>query len=265
MVIVGTSANLTVNPATGAGTTAVENTTTGYAVVASSDGVVTISNSGGTAVKNSSSGRGLYHNSTGNLAITGSIESPGTGRVSVNIVAVCTAQLDSDIGNCGNSLFATLTVGGVAATVTVNGKLGGAASTGFTVENVGGTVNWTGSRTLAVNEEAFINQMGGTLNLSLAGSKLTHANSGTLIVRRASGTLNTADAGAGAASIENQVAASYAAILGGTTAQKGIITGPVIPAEADVLDSADDYGYAGDLQTGTAAAGGGGVIIVGDD
>ena len=50
---------------------------------------------------------------------------------------------------------------------------------------------------------------------------------------------------------------SQAAIIGGTEANRAIVAGPVIPAAADV-ESGVTYGYAGDEQTGTLAAGGGG-------
>jgi hypothetical protein len=53
-------------------------------------------------------------------------------------------------------------------------------------------------------------------------------------------------------------ATSYAALIGGSVANKGIITGPLLPAEEDVELGSPDYGYAGDLQTGTLPAGGGG-------
>jgi hypothetical protein len=63
------------------------------------------------------------------------------------------------------------------------------------------------------------------------------------------GTLNTADLGAGAASIVNHTSTSHAVILGGTAQQKAIITGPTLPAAADVQSGAAQFGYAGDLQT----------------
>lgn len=63
-----------------------------------------------------------------------------------------------------------------------------------------------------------------------------------------------ADIGAGATEIVNQTATSYAAIIGGTDAQKACITGPTLPDVANVWYGSGQYGYAGGLLTPTKRA-----------
>lgn len=255
-VTLGTGDDLTITYGGGAGTSAVSNSSSGYCVVAGGSGVLTVSNTGGVAAQNTSSGRTISHGSTGNLTITGSLQSPSSGRRCVVVSAAATVSITGDVLNSvGNTETATLDVS--AGTVTIDGKLGGSATIGFALYMAGGTVNWTGNRSLAASEDLFIYIQSGTLNLALAGSRLVHTNSGSFVIRRGSGTLNMADAGAGAASITNYTATSYAAIINGTDVQKALIVGPTIPAEADV-ETGVNYGYAGDVQTGTLAAGGGG-------
>lgn len=259
----------------GTGTTAVTNSSTGTAIYTTSTGAVTVTNSGGTAVSCSGNGHGV-RTSSGALAVTGEVVNSYGGAAvyhnssSLNSTFVGSVTNTGDIGYGWRHLNGTLTwtPTGVGATIDGSGRYGMLVSAGTVIVNgdlstvrssasisapvhiIGGTLEYTGTRALAASADCQIRLGGGTLNLATESAKLALANSGTFVVEFQTGTLNTADAGAGAASIVNQTATSYAAILGGTDAQKAIITGPTIPAEADVK-SGVDYGYVGDLQTGT--------------
>lgn len=126
-------------------------------------------------------------------------------------------------------------------TLTVDGNMSGS---GVQLNLSGGTATWTGNRSIAASADCYIAMTGSpTLNLATASAKLVLSNSGTIQIRKTGGTINTADAGAGAAQINLQTSTSYASIVGGTDANKAIIVGPTLPAAGDVDDTADDFGY----------------------
>lgn len=252
-ITAGTGDALTINYGGGAGTSAVTNSSTGFCVAVSGSGVLTVTNSGGTASTCSGSGRGIDHASTGNLTITGALVASG-GRACY-IRAACVANITGDLSA---SAAASLALHIVNGTVTIDGNLStsnGDANAVFVGSS--SVVNWYGSRTLAASAECHIVLGGGTLNLVRQDAPYTTlalANSGTFVLRQSAGTLNTTgNGGAAVASIVNQTATSYAVILGGTDAQKAIITGPTLPAAGDVDDTAADFGYAASLITPTFA------------
>jgi collagen type VII alpha len=263
----------------GVGTTAVTSSAAGYAIVASSASTLVISNAGGTAASGTSTGRVISRIGTGALTIEGNITNSGAGTCVYNdstsnssTWAGNAAVTDGTGYNCAKgttawtpqtgissalSGTATTTCAGVYATggtINITGNLSTSNTNNYggrrcsAVAASAGTITYVGDRTLAVNTECVLEIFTtGTINLATAGDNLVLANSGTFLVLKNNGTLNTADAGAGAASVVNQTATAYAAIQGGTTAQRGIIAGPTIPAEADVLEGSGAFGYANAL------------------
>jgi hypothetical protein len=272
------SANTLTILGAGAGTTTVTGTAAGYAVVTSGTGALTITNTGGTAAYESGNGRCVSHGSTGNLTITGilSASSGSTSCQTVNINGAATVQITGNILSAAYAItvyvsaaavVATITgdvtaTGGnaiylnsAAATVTLDGNIN-ATGVGVSFAVNGGTFSWTGNRTIATSAESYATLSAGTLNLVLqsgAYTPLVLSNSGTFILRKTGGTLNTTgNGGASVASIVRQSATSYAAMSGCTDAQKAIITGPTLPAAANVrLSGSATYGYAGALFDGT--------------
>jgi len=298
MIIYGTGATLTILSGT------VTNSGAGRCLVGSGSGVLVVNNNGGTALSNTA-GQCVHHGSTGAYTITGDVSSDGDAYQAycIQIAAAATGSVTGNLTHSGAQTGVQQEKGTITFTGNVNatdgiginvysGTLvfaGNAKSSGDAeaIRVAYGTCNWLGNRSLAASDGCYILQQAGTFNLATASDKLTLANSGTLVIFKIGGTLNTADAGAGAASIVNQTATSYAAILGGSDAQKAIITGPTLPAAADVEVASGTYGYAGGLLTpafvvpleedvelaveygaaaeftGTLAAGGGGAPVFG--
>ncbi len=231
---------------------------TGTAIRAMGSGSTTLTNSGNTVVSNTGNGKGIQTaNGTVPVTITGNIViSDGIGAqldgssvnksFTGNLVSTSTNGIDKALilvngtltwtpgsGTSALTLGASagMQIGGNGAVLNITGNVSTAwSSAGNAIAGpiylTVGIINWTGSRTLADGTECIIKQVGGTLNFATASAKLELANSGTLICLVLGGTFNTADAGAGAASIVNQNATSYAAFLNATAGQRAIITGP---------------------------------------
>ena len=250
MVIVPTGTNINITSTGGAGTNAVTNTSTGHCVVSAGTAIVSFSNSGGVALNNSGAGRAFNPGASGAVAITGDIQNSGSGQC-VQGIGACTVTFAGNvISSNGNALRQTQgsqlwnwtpgsgasiqISGGTAAisweagTLSILGNFSTSNTATLALANpiniTGGTVVWTGSRTLAASADCVIRQSGGTLTLASVSAALELANSGTFVIYKSAGTLNTANVGAGAASIKLQNSTSYAAILGGTNAQKSIIS-----------------------------------------
>ncbi len=284
MIIVGTDATLTVTCSLGAGHNAVENTSTGRAIVISGSGALVVSNSGGTALAQTSTATGacVQSNTSGTIDITGALTDAGTGTLLNGVLFVQGSGAVTVTGNVTSSgavLYDTYgSIGAYGPAVTITGNLrstnansrplsvmagtvtldGNISGPGWSVKVVlSGTFVWTGNRTIAASEDCriYLDGATATCNLRTASAKLTLANSGSFMLIRQNGTLNTADAGAGAASIVNQTATSYAAMSNVTDAQRAIITGASIPSAADTR-----YGVTrGWADGGTAATAGCGV------
>jgi len=244
LIRVGTGGNLTITHNQGAGTTAVKNTAAGRAIVTSSNGILTVSNSGGTAVDNSgsASGYGISHDSTGALTITGAVV--GTHGNVVRVTGASTNAITGDIATSGGSVLLS------AGTTTIDGHLSGYSvfgAGGSPVVVAGGTLIWTGSRSVDADTDERILLSSGTANLS----SLVLTISGRFGLNKIGGTLNVGSGGTLAQFIL-QSASAQCTILG----QAVTVTGPTIPTEEDV-ELGVEYGYVGDLQTGTLVAGGG--------
>jgi hypothetical protein len=248
----------------GSGKILITNTAAGYAIVTAGSAVLNVTNTNGTAVS-VAAGRCISSAGTGAVTIVGNIlqgaAGAGTGR-SVYITSTSTSHsitgsmVQSSYGCCleMNATGGRVTLSGTSSVYSQTYN----SSQYSVVQASVGTIAISGNRTVAAGELwCFGVWNSGTLNLT----DVTFTNNGKLFIHRmgASGTLTVSNT----AVINNTSAAEF--LLFGWTSATLAATGPLIPAEADVLDSADDYGYAGDLQTGTLAAGGGGVIIVGDD
>lgn len=284
MLTYGTNQTLTIQNTGGAGTVSVTCSGTGYCILGSS-GSCTVSNSGGTACLSSGNGVALRATGgSGNEYITGLISSTSggtgvqwhSGGTSSTFAGTVSSSgtgtglsLDSGVktwtpgtgtsSSCTGAALYGVTI--TAGTVKIAGNLStvqtsNTANRSGAIILQGGTVEWTGERTLAANTECSFYVRTGTLNLATASEALTLENSGTFNIENKAATLTMTAAG-GTASIVNQTPTSYATIIGGTETQRGYITGPTIPAEEDV-ETAVEYGYEGDLQTGTLAGGGGG-------
>lgn len=310
MITIAAGTNLTINGLT-------TNSSSGYALSQTLSGILTASNVGSTVLNSTGSGRCLSSSGTGAITISGNIEcGTGYGVVLGSSSAGHSWSGNGSVTAAGYPIYqsaGTLTwtpgsgtsaaVSGTGSSVvTVAGGtliIAGNVSTSATSTSVstmiapilvrGGTLQYTGSRTLAASADCEITlRTGGTINLATATAALSLANSGTFVIRVHAGTLNTADAGAGAASVVNQTTTSYAAIVGVGAANKAIITGPTLPAAGDVDSTAAQFGYAAALVTptlvvpaeaevedgvgygaggtefeGTLAAGGGGVPVFG--
>lgn len=280
------SANtLTITHDQGAGTTAVQQTAAGYAVMTSSTGAFTVSNSGGVALESASTGRALNSTGSGAVSITGNLSS-GSGWSSASWVNSSTGTHTLDGGittsggySCiwsagtvnwtppatamtvsgGNGVYHGMSLSG-ACTVNVLGDLSctltGAPLNGIIyIQHSSAVINWIGSRSMAANKAVSIRMSAGTINLATAGGALVLANSGVLSIEVGAGTLTTTHATGGTASIVNQIAVAQAAICGGTEANRAIITGASIPSAADTR-----YGVTrGWADGGTAATAGCGV------
>jgi hypothetical protein len=250
----------------------VTNSSSGYALGGTGSGALTISNAGGTAVTASGSGRVVNHTSTGSLQVSGDILSSGAGY-GVRILGNCTWSVTGNIttsglsSSCGvgsasasaaGTITGTISGGGISVecnngSVSVVGNMSSSGS-GVSVTLAGGTLTWIGSRTLSAAADCRISLSGGTLALANGTGALSLANSGTIAIYKTGGTLTTTS-GANTASIANQSATAYASIIGGSDANKAIITGASIPSAADTR-----YGVArGWADGGTGATAGCGV------
>lgn len=288
-----TAGTLTITHDQGAGTVAVLSSSSGTAIARTSTGAVSLSNSGGTAAKLTGTGRVIYDNSSSSsagLTITGNIESAGNGTaislawdgshsisgsviasdgIAINVASGTLTWTPGSITRSGaNDRAGGIHVSGGTLTITGSWSTADTSTGGdlycavFRITS--GTINWTGAATLAASANAVLFMHGGTVNLATASAKLALANSGSLCIIKMAGTLNTADAGAGAASIANQSATSYAAIPGGTDAHKAIITGASIPSAADTRYGVTRGWAAGgtDATTGCGVAGGNGLLEI---
>jgi hypothetical protein len=118
----------------------------------------------------------------------------------------------------------------------------------------GAVITWVGARSVSAGACAYVYVGGGTINFATASSALTLACSGSIVVFKQSGTLTLTNSGNNASLVRH--------IADGQISVQGVdatdyISGPTLPAAADV-ESGVEYGYAGDLQTGTLVGGGGG-------
>jgi hypothetical protein len=306
MIIVPTGTNLTINGQ-------IVCAAAGYVVVTAGTAVISIVNAGGTAISVTGTGRGISSGG-GNFSVTGIINCSNTGYAVYNASASTGHSFDGNFIMGANSMYGIrMTAGtvtwtpqaGTASVAQAGGTAGMYLSGGALVVDAliyttnvvgfatpiliaGGTMTYIGDFTLADGQNCEITVTSGTLHLATVANNLVLTNSGTFVVRNMAGTINTADAGAGAASIINQSATSYAAIIGGTAANKARIIGPTLPAKEDVETASGLYGYAGALLTpefnvpavtdvkdgvfygadnefeGSYAGGGGSVIVIED-
>lgn len=223
----------------------VNNTNSGYCLYPSDVGV-TINNVGGIALNNTGSGRAFYSTGIGVHTINGNVTvSAGVG---IYINGNNAGTINGDIiVTSGYGIWDQAQVQGW----TINGNMS-ATNLGlalFQSTASSRTVTWIGSRTLTDGADCYLYLANGTLNLANATGALTLSNSGSFCINKGSThTLNISGAG-GTASIVLQSATSYATILGGSAAQKAIITGPVLPSANNVAEGSGQYGYAGGLLT----------------
>jgi uncharacterized delta-60 repeat protein len=263
-------------------------TSSGYTIV-ESGGSVVLSNLGDTVVSQTANGRGLY-SSGGVITVTGDTLVNGTGNT--HGIRYDSSQTSSTIaGNftviqsdSGTVIGLYVTAGKVTWTPDAAGTsiaMSGSGTTGafgiyvyagtvvcdgdastsntkygtFAPIRVQGVFQYTGSHNLAASAELEIHSVGGTVKFSttVADDHLVLENNGTFVLVIVGGTFTHTDATGGTASIVNQTATSYAAILGATDEQKAIITGPVLPTAAQTVrtGSGTPYGYAGDPYDGT--------------
>jgi hypothetical protein len=237
MVRYTTGANLTINGE-------VHGSSTGYPIVGSGSGVLSISNAGGRAIRGSASNRIVTHGSTGNLTIVGDIYHSAASVISrtLFISRACTASITGNIytyagyGIYQNAAATTTIVGNATAregggyllynssgSMTLDGEMEHTAGGVNTVYVASGTFNWIGSRTLAAGKEIFIEMSAGQVNLATAAGRLLLQNSGTFVIFSPAAARLVTSAAGGTASIVNQTSTSYAAILGGSAANKAII------------------------------------------
>ena len=237
MLPVGTDQTITINGK-------LTNTAAGYAVVPGGSGVLSVSNVGLTAISVSgASGRAVSNSSTGTNSVTGIVTSSASGSAWYNASGFTVTTITGNVtssGTAGNVIYqasGTLTITGnvalTAGTITMaggtmnfDGNISGSNGV-IAVTEPGGTINWTGARTLDASADCFINMTGGTLNLVLqsgAYTPLILSNSGTFVIRKGTGTLNTTgNGGATVAEVINMTSTAYAGIIGGTDTQKAII------------------------------------------
>ena len=262
MVIVGSGASLTINGQV------TQSAATGYAIVASSTGVVTISNAGGTAISNTNSGRGVSHGSTGNLSVTGDVANSGDGRA-IYISAVATVSIVGDVSNTGGGNCVESHISYVEPAITgdvhasagngvycfpgraiVDGNLTSSVGGNAVNVNNGGKLTWSGNRTLASNEECrIVVTSAGVVDFS----SLVLTNSGRwLLDWRGTGT-PVFGSGGTLCQIINHISTSESLIIG--TDHAGVVIGPTLPAVDEVEDGVL-YGY-GDSLEGEMPAGGG--------
>lgn len=226
----------------------------GYCCVGSSTGILTISNAGGQAVANTSSGRGVNHVSSGVCTITGDVAASGTvDGIAVRIQT--TGATVTVTGTVTSSAGIGLVVGtGVTnPSVTLSGSCTRTAG-GICIRVASGTFTWISS--VSLSALAYIEQTGGTIALASESGALdmTISGHGTFALNSSSGTITTTS-GANTASIVLSAATAHAAIVGGTDANREIITGASIPSAADTR-----YGVTrGWADGGTSATSGCGV------
>jgi len=245
----------------------VTNTGAGYAVVTAGTGIVTLTNAGGTVISQSSTGRGLSTAGTGAATVTGTITNTTGGYGLYQGSSSAAHTISGAISNTGSNgvrLVLGTTTWTPAAGTSLSGSgcpvvyclggnwvIDGIPAMSITAQQAPlqvytGTVTWIATGSLAASAECQIDVIGaaGVLALATAGGSLTLTNSGTVVIRKLAGTLTTTS-GANTASIVLATSTSYAAIPGGSDANKAIITGPTLPAAGDVDDTAGVFGYAG--------------------
>lgn len=233
-LVVGTGAALTIN-----GKVTASNS--GYAVVTSGTGTVTISNAGGTAIEVTSNGRGISSGSTATNAftVTGKVVVSGAnGGGILTSSAPTSSTVTGDIeATSGTGLW--LAAGGTTTFdgVPTSSGLGIAINMASTQ-----TLIWTGTRAIA--SDCYIIQSGGTLNLT----NLTLNVTGVFVIHHKGGAVTTTGT-----TVVLQSTAGQAAILGQgvTTAFTLEVTGPTLPAAGDVDSTSGTYGYAGSPVTPT--------------
>lgn len=255
------------------------NTSSGYAILESSTGIVGVVNAGVTAVSNSSSGRAIDMEGSGALTLTGNVANSGSGTaVRVNSssanhaftgnVSITSSGIGFQVNagtvswtpGSGTSLTNAATSSSVYAMAVTGGALfingspttvnnsNGAWTSALYVN--GGTLQWSGARTIAAGAELEIDCASGAIQFANATAALTLTNSGTFVLRKSTGTLTYTAAG-GTASIIRATETSYCAMPGCTDAEKAIITGPTLPTAGNVLTGSGTFGYAGSVQTPT--------------
>jgi hypothetical protein len=109
-----------------------------------------------------------------------------------------------------------------------------------------GILNWFGSRTISA--ESYIEISGGTLNFGTSETALTLSISGKMIIRKSGGTFAQTYCTATRTSSTAQIA------MMSNTTDHIVVGGPTLPAAGDVDSTADDYGYADALISGTLDA-----------
>lgn len=279
MVRAGDGTNITINGQV------LQSSATGRCIVSSGSGAVSIINTGSTAVGGTGNGgRCVEMAGTGGLSIDGDViytgggsngygvcnGSSGTHSLNGNLSGTNATAYDLRGGTLNWTPGSGVTAGGYggaigsagllisssSAVVNVLGNLATAWTSYYyaPIAITLGTFNWLGERAIAAGTEVWIQTRGTiTINLATASDKLTLANSGRFLIQGYTGTatINTADVGAGAASIINQSATAKALIHGNgaTDANNGIITGPTLPAANKVKKGEADYGYAADPLT----------------
>jgi len=218
--------DLTITHDQGAGTVCVlHDATAGNAIKDSGSASWSISNAGGTALKLANKGRVLYHTSSGTLSITGDLHGDSSEGASSELIrtAAGTVTITGDLINDGSCDCCENYGGTINLIGTCKGTGGGAH---MSCASASGTYTWTGNRSIAASDNCHCVLNLGTMNFATAGANLVLANSGSFVLEQNGGTLNVADAGSGAAEINNQDATSYAAMVGPTDAQKAIISQP---------------------------------------
>ena len=240
---IGTGGALTITHDQGAGTTAIQASAAGYAVVTSGSGVLSISNSGGTAVTCSSSGRGVSHGSTGAMTVTGAVSCSGTGY-GIVVGAASTNTITGKLSTSASYGYAIRIAGG---TTTVNGDIASAANigalgSGGTVQLYSGTMIWSAAstRTVAAGEVCSFRSADSSYTLTLTDVVLQ--NSGICLLMLQSASINHTGF-----TLTNMTSSAQAAIVGHDIA----VTGPTLPGAGDVDSTAADYGYAGALTEAT--------------
>lgn len=240
------SANTLTLTGAGAGTTTAKSSAAGYTLLTSGSGSIVVSNSGGIAIDNTSIGRCCSFSGTGTArSIVGTIQA-SAGRCLFTDGGTTGVTGDTSVTN-GYGIYMA------GGTVNFTGMPGctpvSQATAGVYVTS--GTLNWMGTHTISTGSY-LLDHLAGTTNLGTAGTALAITNSGAvLIIKKYGGTLNTEYA-----TFNNNVAAAQTCIMG----QAVTVNGPTLPAEADV-ESGTEYGYSGDLQTGTLVASGGGGFV----
>jgi len=194
----------------GAGTNAINNSSSGYAVYGGTGTEsITVSNSGGNAWNNTGSGYALYHKGSGAWNTTGD----GVAGASASYGALVnnSSCVLTHTGNLWGSNYSPSGAGlAVAACAAASQIIGNPMTTtkGWGLFNAGGTIKWTGTQTVSAGQYVTINNNSGTLNLT----SLVCANSGNIVIFNG-GTV-TLGSGGTLAQITNESASAFAAGIG---------------------------------------------------